>query len=32
MVVEYGCGFIPYTLGFAVADCVFSTTDLYRMY
>ena len=32
MVVEYGHGFIPYTLGFVVADCVSSSTDLYRMY
>ena len=30
--VEYGRGFIPSTLGFALADCVFSTTDLYLVY
>ena len=32
--VKYGCGFIPSTLGFALADCVFSTSarDLYLMY
>lgn len=30
--VEYGRGFIPSTLAFALADCVFSTTDFYLMY
>ena len=25
--VEYGRGFIPSTLGFALADTIFSTTD-----
>ncbi len=30
--VEYGRGFIPSTLGFAFADCFFSTQDLYIVY
>ena len=30
--VKYGCGFIPSTLRFALADCAFSTSDLYLMY
>lgn len=30
--VEYGRGFIPSTLGFALADTIFSTQDLYIMY
>ena len=29
--VKYGRGFIPSTLGFTLANCVFSTTDLYLM-
>ena len=30
--VEYGRGFIPSTLGFALADTIFSTQDLYILY
>ena len=30
--VEYGRGFIPSTLGFALADTVFSTQDFLTMY
>lgn len=30
--VEYGRGFIPSTLGFALSDTVFSTQDFYVMY
>ena len=30
--VEYGRGFIPSTLGFAFADTIFSTQDLYLLY
>ena len=30
--VEYGRGFIPSTLGFALSDTIFSTQDLYLMY
>ena len=30
--VEYGRGFIPSTLGFALADSVFSTTDLLTVF
>ena len=30
--VEYGRGFIPSTLGFALADTIFSTQDFLTMY
>ena len=30
--VEYGCGFIPSTLGFSLADSIFSTMDFGKMY
>ena len=30
--VEYGRGFIPSTLGFALSDTVFSTQDFYLLY
>lgn len=30
--VEYGRGFIPSTLGFALADNIFGTTDYYLLY
>ena len=30
--VEYGRGFVPSTLFFALADNVFGTTDLYLLY
>ncbi len=30
--VEYGRGFIPSTLGFALSDSVFSTQDFYIIY
>lgn len=30
--VEYGRGFIPSTLGFALSDSLFSTQDLYSIY
>ena len=30
--VEYGRGFIPSTLGFALADSVFSTTDFIQIF
>ena len=30
--VEYGRGFIPSTLGFALSDTLYSTQDFYIMY
>ena len=30
--VEYGRGFIPSTLGFALADSIFSTTDFIQIF
>ena len=30
--VEYGRGFIPSTLGFALSDTLFSTQDFYILY
>ena len=30
--VEYGRGFIPSTLGFALSDTIFSTQDFYLLY
>lgn len=30
--VEYGRGFIPSTLGFALSDTIFGTLDFYNMY
>ena len=30
--VEYGRGFVPSTLGFALSDTLFSTQDFYTLY
>lgn len=30
--VEYGRGFVPSTLGFALSDTIFGTTDYYNLY
>ena len=32
LMVEYGRGFLPSTLVFALADTLFSTTDFYQLY